>query len=205
MLFRSDRKMIIVLKWLLLGFENLSGLKINFDKSEMVPLNIGEDQGQALANLLGCKLVNLPIMYLGVPLHWKKLNEVEWLPLIEKIEKRLQTWKGKLMSMGGEVTLLNSVVSAIPLYWLSLYKMPSKVRYKIDRIRRKFLWFGGNTVRKKPSLIAWDKVCKSKCQGGLGVLDLHRMNTSLLAKWLFRFYDNKEDRKSTRLNSSHAQ
>ena len=24
------------------------------------------------------------------------------------------------------------------------------------------------------------------------MLDLHRMNTSLLAKWLFRFYDNKE-------------
>ena len=53
------------------------------------------------------------------------------------------------------------------------------------------MWFGGNTVKKKPSLITWDKVCKSKNQGGLGVLDIQRMNNSLLAKWLFWFYDNK--------------
>ena len=97
---KADKKMIVVLRWLLLGFENLSGMKINFDKSEMVPLNISEEDGQELARLLGCKVVKLPIMYLGVPLHWRKLSESDWLPLIEKLEKRLQSWKGKLMSLG---------------------------------------------------------------------------------------------------------
>lgn len=53
------------------------------------------------------------------------------------------------MSIGGKVTLLNAVVSVIHFYWLSLYKMSSKVRYKIDRIRRKFLWFGGVRYGKK--------------------------------------------------------
>jgi hypothetical protein len=97
-----------------------------------------------------------------------------------------------LLSVGGKVILLNSVISAIPLYWISLYKMHSKIRYKIDRICRKFLWFSGNTVRKRPSLISWDKVCKSKYQGGLGVLDRNRMHISLLSKWLYRFYDKNE-------------
>jgi hypothetical protein len=59
---RADRKMIITLRWLLLCFENLSGMKINFDKSEMVPLNISEEEGVALAGLLECKVVHLPIM-----------------------------------------------------------------------------------------------------------------------------------------------
>lgn len=127
---KADKKMILSLKWILLCFENLSGLKINFDKSEMVALNLDDSEGQELASLLGCKVVELPIMYLGVPLHWKKLQLDDRNKLVEKVEKRLQGWKSKLMSLGGRITLLNSVVSAIPLYWLSLYKMPSKIRYK---------------------------------------------------------------------------
>lgn len=141
--------MILSLKWILLCFDNLSGLKINFDKSEMVPLNLDDSEGQEVDSLLGCKVVELPIMYLGVPLHWKKLQLNDWNKLVEKVEKHLQGWKSKLMTLGGRITFFNSVVSAIPLYWLSLYKMPSKIRYKIDRLCRKSLWFGGYTVRKK--------------------------------------------------------
>jgi hypothetical protein len=62
------------LKWILIAFEDLSGLKINFEKSEMVPLNISDDLGLFLANSLGCKLTQLSIIYLGVPLHYKKLT-----------------------------------------------------------------------------------------------------------------------------------
>jgi hypothetical protein len=40
---------------------------------------------------------------------------------------------------------------------------------------------------KKYHLVSWNVVCKSKSQGGLGVLDLKIMNTVLLAKWMVRF------------------
>jgi Reverse transcriptase (RNA-dependent DNA polymerase) len=63
---------IEALKWILIAFEDLSGLKINFDKCEIVPLNISDDQGIHLTNYLGCKLTHLPLTYLGVPLHFKK-------------------------------------------------------------------------------------------------------------------------------------
>jgi hypothetical protein len=64
---------IHVLRWLLLGFENLSGLKINYNKCEMIPLNITKEMGTHLASLFGCKIGHLPITYLGIPLHWKNL------------------------------------------------------------------------------------------------------------------------------------
>jgi hypothetical protein len=83
---QADRKMIHTLKWILLCFENLSGLKINFDKSEMVALNLSDHEGKVLADQLRCKLVSLPIIYFGVPLHWKKLPMSCWYDLIEKIE-----------------------------------------------------------------------------------------------------------------------
>jgi hypothetical protein len=60
---------IHVLRWLLIGFENLSGLKINYNKCEMIPLNITEEMGTHLTSLFECKVGHLPITYLGIPLH----------------------------------------------------------------------------------------------------------------------------------------
>lgn len=181
--------MVENLKFLLIGFESLSGLKVNFHKSALVPLNISSDLANNLTVQLGCQLSSLPITYLGVPLHWKKLSTSDWQPLITKIENRLQTWKYSLLSLGGRVTLLNSVLTSIPLYWLSIYRLPVNIRHKIDRIRKKFLWSGPNSTKKKYHLVKWEQVCLSKSQRGLGILDLERMNISLLSKWWFRFKD----------------
>jgi hypothetical protein len=57
------------LKWILLGYEDLSGMTINFIKSELVPLNLTELEGSQLAEQLRCKVSSLSLMYLGMPLH----------------------------------------------------------------------------------------------------------------------------------------
>jgi hypothetical protein len=61
--------MVAALKLLLVGFEHMLGLKINYSKSEMIPLNLQETESNRLANIIGCKIGILPIKYLGVPLH----------------------------------------------------------------------------------------------------------------------------------------
>jgi hypothetical protein len=65
---------IEVLKWILISFENLLGLKIHFDKCKMVRLNIFSTEGANFSFILGYKLSQLPTIYLGVPLHFKKLR-----------------------------------------------------------------------------------------------------------------------------------
>lgn len=67
------------------------------------------------------------------------------------------------------MTLVNSVLSAVPLYTLSLYKMPTKIHRQIDRVRNQFLWQGTGTKRKTYSLVNWKVVCLNKEYGGLGV------------------------------------
>jgi hypothetical protein len=186
---KADSAVLTHIKWLLVAFENVSGLKINYEKSEMYALNLSDTECASLASVIGCKVAQLPLKYLGVPINNKSLTDIDWQPLLDKIEKRLQSWKGSLLSLGGRVTLLNSVLSAIPMYWMSVYRLPAKIRHKIDKIRRKFLWHGGNSTRKKYPLVSWDVVCRSKDQGGLGIIDLKLMNKSLLAKWWIRFLD----------------
>ena len=88
-----DKNILNYIKWLLLAFENVSGLKINFEKSEMYPLNLSVSECDELSSVLGCKVVNLPLTYLGVPINNKSLTDIDWQILIDKIQKRLQSWK----------------------------------------------------------------------------------------------------------------
>jgi hypothetical protein len=74
---------------------------------------------------------------------------------LEKIEKKkLKGWQGKLLSIGGRVTLLNSTISAIPIYWMSIYKLPVHVRTVIGKLRKYFSCSDGHTVKKKYCLVS---------------------------------------------------
>jgi hypothetical protein len=77
------------IKWALKGFEGISGLKINFSKSELIPLNLSESETITFASILQCKIDTLPLKYLGLPLRWKKPSKSDWEVLITKVQKRL--------------------------------------------------------------------------------------------------------------------
>lgn len=59
--------MIMKLRCILLCFKAVSGLNINLQKSELAMLS-NKGNGVRFAKALGCKIVNLPIKYLGLPL-----------------------------------------------------------------------------------------------------------------------------------------
>jgi hypothetical protein len=68
----AKHEYIELLEWILVVFEDLFGMKINFEKCEMISLNICMKEGQQLANILRCKLVT-PIKYLPVSLQLSNL------------------------------------------------------------------------------------------------------------------------------------
>jgi hypothetical protein len=79
--------------------------------------------------------------------------------------------------------LINSSLSSIPLYMLSLFWAPASVLKKLGMYRKRMLRRGEN---KKAHLVNWDIVCGPKDQGDLGILDLRCMNLCLLAKCWWR-------------------
>ena len=64
------------LKLLLFAFELASGLKINFHKSGLFCFEDAQDHVELYKELFGCKAVNFPINYLGIPIHFRKLEIV---------------------------------------------------------------------------------------------------------------------------------
>ncbi|KHN13746.1 Putative ribonuclease H protein, partial [Glycine soja] len=98
--------------------------------------------------------------------------------IITKFEFKLSKWKQKSLSMGGRITLINSVLTALPIYMLSFFRVPKKVVQKLVSIQRNFLWGGGSEVAKI-AWINWDTICLPKNKGGLGIKDLSKFNEAL--------------------------
>src|ERR1041385_8400235 len=92
---------------------------------------------------------------------------------------------GNVSSSRGRLTLLNANLSSISFYYMSMFLVPKIVIKKLDSHRRRFFWQAKNG--KKPYyMVKWDRVCRSKRKGGLGVKNLHRQNVSLLTKWWWK-------------------
>jgi hypothetical protein len=120
------------LKLILLAFEQLFGLKINFHKSELFCFGEAKDHTQLYAELFGCNEGEFLIRYLGIPIHFWRLTNAEWKIVVERLQLRLSSWKGKLLSIGGRLVLINSVMSNMVLYMLSFFLLPKGVLNRLD-------------------------------------------------------------------------
>ena len=181
----ASREQLLYIRMVLIFFEAITGLKVNVGKSEIVP--VGEvGNMDALARILCCKVGRLPMSYLGMPLgaHFKDVSI--WNPVLERVEKKLSSWKRLYLSKGGRLTLLKSILSSIPTCYLSLFTIPQHIVDRLERIQRNFLWGSSNEVFRYP-LVAWDKVVWPVEIGGLGIWKIGLFNQTLLGKWLWRF------------------
>ena len=77
------------LKLLLCAFEQLSGLKINFHKSEIFCYGAAKQMEDIYTDLFGCNTGEYLFRYLGIPMHHKQLHNSEWSKIEERFEKKL--------------------------------------------------------------------------------------------------------------------
>ncbi|CAL5392250.1 unnamed protein product [Camellia sinensis] len=101
-----------------------------------------------------------------MPLGANPKRVATWEPIIEKVKKRLSSWKRRYLSLGGRITLVKSVLSLLPLYYMSLFRIPSTVANTIDKFQRSFFW-GDSEEKKKLYLVSWEACSLSRKFGGL--------------------------------------
>jgi hypothetical protein len=179
------------LKAVLRGFERASGLRVNFWNSSLIGINVDNSFMELASSFLNCIRGNRPFKYLGLPVGANPRKKATWEPMVEKIRRKLNSWGNKHISFGGRLVLINSVLNSIPIFYLSIMKLPVQVRKMLVRIQRDFLW-GGVHGSKKLSCVKWKVVCREKKKGGLGVRDLDAVNISLLTKWRWRLLNREE-------------
>lgn len=89
------------------------------------------------------------------------------------------------------MTLIESTLSSLPTYFMSLFLIPASVAKKLEKLQRDFLWAGLGDEQKM-NLVNWETICSSKKDGGLGFRPLRVFNKALLGKWMWRFSTEKE-------------
>ncbi|GJR64380.1 hypothetical protein Tco_0010445 [Tanacetum coccineum] len=97
---------------------------------------------------IGCLTLSLPFQYLGVNIGSHMSRIKSWDIVHNKVQGRLSKWKSKVLSVGGRLTLLKSVLGATPIYYMSMYKAPMYVINKLEAIRSHFFNGGDPNIRK---------------------------------------------------------
>lgn len=135
--------------------------------------------------------LNLPCNYLGLPLNIRKPNRTEIHALVQKISDRLPGWKRRFFSYPGRELLVNTVLTAMPTYLMTIFKLPKWSIYRVDMYRRSILWRGvdPDNVKGGHCLVNWQICLRPKKWGGLGIEDLEKFNRTLRLRWLWHNWD----------------
>lgn len=104
-------------------FGQASGLVTNCSKSAVYPIRCEGIHVAEIMQGFNCQIKDFPCTYLGLPLHFRALHRVEVQPLIDKMLNRLAIWRGKLLNKAGRLKLLNTVLSSIPTYFLTVFPL----------------------------------------------------------------------------------
>ncbi|GJR25987.1 RNA-directed DNA polymerase, eukaryota [Tanacetum coccineum] len=153
----SDSNIDIIVK-VLECFYRASGLRINLNKSKLIGISVANNVIYQAANNIGCTMLTAPFCYLGSKVVDFISHTRAWDDILNKLSTRLSKWKMNTLSIGGRLTLLKSVLGSMPIYHMSLFKVPVKANLN-----------GVDPNGKRPIWVKWNKVLAPKQKGGLGI------------------------------------
>jgi hypothetical protein len=179
------------LKGVLMLFEKILGMRINFHKSDCIPLNVDEVRSHEIAHILKYPVGQFPMRYLGVPLHFDRLRREDLQPFLDKLIKIIARWSGRLLAYSSRLESIKSWLSSIPTYLLSVLKFPKWVIKLLESQMANCLWNDDSDCHRY-HLASWQHVTMEKDFRGLGVSNLRELNLCLLGYWIRRYSLDKD-------------
>ncbi|KAL9243816.1 hypothetical protein vseg_017658 [Gypsophila vaccaria] len=192
MFSRGDHMCIMLILRVLATFAATSGLRVNAAKSEVVFNGVTDELKQDITSISGYQEGNLPFKYLGVPIQPGRLQKHDCNILIERMVARIKSIGARKLSYAGRIVLINSVLNTLHNYWSSIFLLPKGVVNRVEALCRNFLWSNAADYQRTP-LVAWDNVCCSKKEGGLGIKKAGVWNVAVVGKLVHWIY-TKADR-----------
>ncbi|GJS57898.1 RNA-directed DNA polymerase, eukaryota [Tanacetum coccineum] len=200
---------ILVMETLHISFQRIvdagmfKGLRLNMSKSKLMGIYVDADKVAQAARKIGCVTLKTPFTYLGSKVGGHMSRIQSWNETIEAMASRLSKWNMKTLSIGGRLTLLKSVLGSMPIYHMSIFKVPMKILQRMESIRSHF-FNGSDPLAKKPTWVKWTNVLASKEKGGLGISSLYALNRALMFKWVWRFLSQNSSLWANVIKSIHG-
>ena len=159
-----------------------SGQCINFEKSSAYfSSNTSESQRQWIEQALGVREVDRFEFYLGLPTLVRRAKYQTFAYLKDSVWKKLQGWKGRMLSHAGKEVLIKVVAQSIPTYTMGVFLLPAKFCNELNALCARF-WWGQTDDERKINCKSWNFLTKQKREGGTGFWDIRSFNFAMLAK-----------------------
>ncbi|KAK6141372.1 hypothetical protein DH2020_024889 [Rehmannia glutinosa] len=160
-----------------------------FTRDEVIRALKRPNTSQEIRNCI-TSILNIPEVvshgkYLGLPSVVGANKQQIFSNIVDRAWSKLQGWKEMHLSQAGRLILIQSVIQSIPTFAMSCFRIPDYIIDKLQSMMAHFLW-SGNPEKRSIHWRSWDKLCRSKASGGLGLRHLKAFNLALLCKQSWR-------------------
>jgi hypothetical protein len=125
--------------------------------------------------------------------------------IYDKFKCKLNACKANRMSHAARLTLIKSVFSSIPVYYMSNILFSRKFLSKLTAIIRNFWWTGvrEESTTRSLCLRVWADICTQKKEGGLGIRNLQAINQGLILTAAWRLANDPQHHLAQILKSKY--
>ena len=152
-------------------FESGSGSKLNMTKTEgtFIGQHAGKTQGPVP---ITWKEDNITVLGASI-----RQNEMQnWEKTMTKLEKKLEIWSSRKLTIKGRAVLLKTYALATIIYLATIFRPPRDIIARINKVIFQFLWQG------RTELINRTTMCMTEREGGLGIPDIEERITAIRTK-----------------------
>ena len=179
---KVDESTTFAVRDIMTEFGRISGQKVNENKSRLVfSPNTQEELRELYQSTINVQASENLGIYLGLPLSHKRPNKNDLQFVVEKVRKKLASWKTTTLCRASRLVLVRSTLNTIPNYYMQAYAFPTSIHEDLDRICNNFLW-GSSGGKNRLHLVSKNATFRPKNMGGMGIREHATLNKTLMAK-----------------------
>ena len=190
-LINKDQESIINAINIFKDFEKCSGLKLNLNKTEIIP--IGNQKSKDIVLPIQLRKITVkhgPFKALGV---WFSLDAQETQSLnvtdrLKAIVTLINIWKGRKLSLKGKITILRTLILPQIQFLFSMITIPELILKQLDKIFFDYLWDNKPAKIKRSTIIAPIEL------GGLAMIDVYAIHSVSKCSWIRRLFDKTDSK-----------